>query len=147
MFSKGYKKNGPEHLSTYMKIYKVGDIVDVKANGAIQKGMPYKYYHGRTGRVFNVTRRAVGVIVNKQLGNRIIPKRINVRIEHIRHSKCRQDFLDRVKINEAKKREAKAKGEKIDCRRLPVQPREAHFVSTKNNEPSLVEPIPYEFII
>jgi len=30
--------------------------------------MPYKFYHGKTGRVYNVTRRAVGVVVNKQLG-------------------------------------------------------------------------------
>lgn len=30
--------------------------------------MPFKFYHGKTGRVFNVTKRAVGVIVNKQVG-------------------------------------------------------------------------------
>ena len=64
-----------------------------QGNGAVQKGMPYKYYHGKTGRVFNVTKRAVGVIVNKQLRGKIIPKRINVRIEHIQHSRCREDFL------------------------------------------------------
>ena len=29
-------------LSTYLKTYRVGDIVDVVANGAVQKGMPYK---------------------------------------------------------------------------------------------------------
>ena len=81
---------GTEHLSTYMKIYKVGDIVDVKVcwwsliriatdvgimagrssfqcHGAFHKGMPHKFYHGKTGRVYNVTKRAVGVIVNKQV--------------------------------------------------------------------------------
>merc|ERR1712066_1057212 len=93
------------------------------------------------------TRRAVGVVVNKQLGNRIIPKRINVRIEHIKHSKCRDDFLRRVKENEVKKKEAKTNNVKVDCKRHPVQPRKAHFVSTKNNDPLLVEPIAYEFII
>ena len=147
LFSKGFKKNGVEHLSTYLRTYKVGDIVDVKGNGAVQKGMPYKYYHGKTGRVFNVTRRAVGVVVNKQLGNRIIPKKINIRIEHLRHSKCRDDFLRRVKENEVKKRAAKQAGVKVDCKRYPVQPRPAHTVSSKNNTPTLVEPIPYEFII
>merc|ERR1712109_224121 len=147
LFSKKFRKTGLEHLSTYLKTYKVGDIVDIKGNGAIQKGMPYKYYHGKTGRVFNVTRRAVGVVVNKKLGNRIIPKKINVRIEHIKHSKCRDDFLRRVKENEVKKREAKVKGVKVDCKRHPVAPRKAHSVSTKNNEPVLVEQIPYEFII
>lgn len=39
----------------------------LKANGAIHKGMPHKCYHGKTGRVFNVTKRAVGVVVNKQI--------------------------------------------------------------------------------
>ena len=29
--------------------------------------MPHKFYHGKTGKVFNVTKRAVGVIVNKQV--------------------------------------------------------------------------------
>jgi hypothetical protein len=29
--------------------------------------MPHKFYHGKTGRVFNVTPHAVGVIVNKQV--------------------------------------------------------------------------------
>merc|ERR1711953_869514 len=100
LFSKSFRRKGVEHLSTYLKVYKVGDIIDIKCNGAIQKGMPHKVYHGKTGRVFNVTKRAVGAIVNKRVGGRIIPKRINVRIEHIKHSKCRDDFLRRVKENE-----------------------------------------------
>ena len=33
-------------LSTYLINYRVGDIVDIKANAAQQKGMPHKYYHG-----------------------------------------------------------------------------------------------------
>ena len=39
-----------------------------QGDGAIQKGMPFKFYHGKTGRVFNVTRHAVGVVVNKRVG-------------------------------------------------------------------------------
>ncbi|XP_065058821.1 uncharacterized protein LOC135686503 [Rhopilema esculentum] len=147
LFSKAFKKKGVEHLSTYLKVYRVGDIIDIKGNGAFQKGMPHKFYHGKTGRVYNVTKRAVGVIVNKKLGNRIIPKRINVRIEHVKHSKCRDDFLRRVKENEIKKREAKEKGIRVDCKRKPQPPRGAAIVSQKNNEPQLIEPIPYEFII
>jgi ribosomal protein L21E len=51
--------------------------------------VPHKYYHGRTGVVFNVSPRAVGVIVFKVVGNRYMEKRVNVRIEHVRHSKVR----------------------------------------------------------
>jgi len=29
--------------------------------------MPHKCYHGKTGRVYNVTQHAVGIIVNKQV--------------------------------------------------------------------------------
>lgn len=66
--------------------------------------------HRRTGIVYNVTPHAVGVIINKIVGNRYIEKRVNIRVEHIRHSKCRQEFLDRVKRNHDAHAEAKAKG-------------------------------------
>lgn len=66
-------------LSTYLTQYKRGDYVDIKANAAQHKGMPYKNYHGRTGIVFNVTKRAVGVRVNKPVNGRIIEKRVHVR--------------------------------------------------------------------
>ena len=66
--------------------------------------------HSRTGIVYNVTPRAVGIIINKVVGNRYIEKRVNVRIEHIKHSKCRQEFLDRVKRNTAASAEAKKSG-------------------------------------
>ena len=40
-------------------------------------------------------------------------KRVNIRIEHIKHSKCSQEFLDRVKANAQKKKEAKEAGGKM----------------------------------
>merc|ERR1712036_4432 len=147
MFSKEFRNKGMPGLATYMHVYKRGDIVDIKGDGAIQKGMPHKVYHGKTGRVYNVTRRAVGVIVNKRVGGRIIPKRINLRIEHIKHSKSRQGFLDRVKVNNAAIGEAKAAGTFVNVKRINRQPRKAHTVKTFGKEPEVVAPIPYEFII
>lgn len=38
-----------------------------QGTGTVQKGMPHKCYHGKTGRVYNVTQHAVGIIVNKQV--------------------------------------------------------------------------------
>ena len=52
----------------------------------------------------------VGVQVNKRVGNRIIAKRLHVRIEHVKHSSSRKDFLERVIRNEEIKNEAKASG-------------------------------------
>ena len=46
-------------------------------------GMPHKYYHGRTGRVFNVTNRSLGVVVSKPVRNRIEKKKICIRAEHV----------------------------------------------------------------
>nr|CAG4645211.1 EOG090X0GT4 [Leptodora kindtii] len=146
LFSRKFRKHGVEPLSTFLRVFKKGDIVDIKGNGAFQKGMPHKFYHGKTGRVFNVTQHAVGIIVNKQVRGKVLPKRINVRVEHINHSKCRQDFLTRVKVNEQLKREAKATGERVKTKRQPKQPREACHVSTTDNEPIFLAPIPYEFV-
>ena len=118
LFKRKFGTNGVIKLSTYMKVYKRGDIVDIKGNGAIQKGMPHKFYHGKTGRVFNVTPHAVGVAVNKQVRNRIIEKRINIRIEHVSHSNSRLDFLNRVKRIELLKKDAKEKNIRLKKEQL-----------------------------
>ena len=39
--------------------------MDIKVNAAVHKGMPFKFYHGRTGVIWNVTKRALGVELNK----------------------------------------------------------------------------------
>ncbi|BGP58147.1 hypothetical protein JCM8202_006151 [Rhodotorula sphaerocarpa] len=147
MFKRDFKQKGMIPLSTFLKVYRVGDIVDIVANAAQQKGMPHKYYHGRTGIVYNVTPSSVGVIVYKVVGNRYLEKRVNLRVEHVRHSKCRDDFLNRVKQNAAAKKEAKAKGEHVVLKRLPLAPREARTVSTSNNAPQTLTPIPYDTTI
>lgn len=48
---------------------------------------------------------------------KILAKRINVRIEHVKHSKSRDSFLQRVKENDAKKLEAKQKGTWVELKR------------------------------
>ncbi|ERL85112.1 hypothetical protein D910_02534 [Dendroctonus ponderosae] len=118
LFSRKFGKRGVIPLSTYMKVYKIGDIVDIKGNGAVQKGMPYKAYHGKTGRVFNVTAHALGVIVNKR---------------------------QRVQNCKKLRQEAKATGVAVNLKRQPAQPKLAHVVSGTNGAIQLA-PIPYEFI-
>jgi len=147
LFSKAFRHHGVEPLSTFLRVYKRGDIVDIKGNGAFQKGMPHKFYHGKTGRVFNVTKHAVGVIVNKRIRTRIIPKRINLRVEHVRPSKCRLDFLKRVYENAQKRKAAKETGQRVFLKRVQVEPRKAHVVKTNKNAPEWLAPIPYEEIV
>lgn len=110
IFSKDFKKSGQIALTRYLTTYKLGDYVDIKGDGAIHKGMPHKYYHGRTGIVWNVTKSAIGVIVNKQVRNRIIKKKIHVRIEHVKPSNCRKQFLDRLVTNQVEAKMAKNAG-------------------------------------
>jgi large subunit ribosomal protein L21e len=100
LFSRPFGTRGQINMSNYLTSFKLGDFVDIVGNGAIHKGLPYKYYHGKTGRVWNITPRAVGVEVKKQVNGRIILKRIHVRIEHVRKSKCQADFLARIKANQ-----------------------------------------------
>merc|ERR1719453_856381 len=131
LFAKDFRTNGPEHLSTYLTTYKVGDYVDVKVNSAIHKGMPYKYYHGKTGRVFNVTPRAVGVEINKHVTPKgvIMRKRIHVRVEHVRKSRCREDFLRRVVENDLASKEFKKTGVKKLIKRQAGLPKPSKVVS------------------
>ena len=120
LFKRPFRCNGAEHLSTYMKQYKKGMFVDIVANGSIHKGMPHKFYHGRTGRVFDISPNSIGVIVNKQVRNRIVEKRIHVRVEHLRISTCNANFKKHVKaVEEAKRKEPK---KKQMTKRLPVGP-------------------------
>lgn len=125
----------------------VGDIVDLKTNGAVQKGMPHKVYHGKTGVIYNVAKNAVGVIIYKKVKHRYIEKRVNVRIEHISPSRSRDDFLRRVKVNAELKKQAKATGVPVQLKRLPTMPRPAHTLSLDGNAPETVTPIPYDTAI
>eukprot|EP00177_Eucheuma_denticulatum_P004380 GFKZ01007955.1.p1 GENE.GFKZ01007955.1~~GFKZ01007955.1.p1 ORF type:complete len:160 (+),score=17.62 GFKZ01007955.1:151-630(+) len=146
LFRRSFRKTGPEHLSTYLQVFKIGDHVDIHINPSVMKGMPHKFYQGRTGRVFNVSRRSVGVEVSKTVGNRIMMKRFHIRIEHVKKSRCNEDYLKRCHGREMEAREAHAKGEKYNVvKRTPVLPAEAHVVDAQNME--LVEPIPYEFVV
>ncbi|KAL2888105.1 60S ribosomal protein L21-B [Ceratocystis lukuohia] len=146
-FSRNFRQKGMIALSTYLREYRVGDIVDIKTNGAVQKGMPYKVYHGKTGVVYNVTKSAVGIIIYKKVGYRYLEKRINVRIEHVSPSRSRDDFLRRVKENAEKKKIAKAEGTPVQLKRQPAAPRDARTISFAENAPQTVTPVPYETTI
>mmetsp|Transcript_35883 Transcript_35883/g.83150 ORF Transcript_35883/g.83150 Transcript_35883/m.83150 type:complete len:161 (-) Transcript_35883:135-617(-) len=131
-----------------MRTFKVGERVDIVANAAQHKGMPFKFYHGRTGVIWNITKRAVGVEVNKVHRQRQIKKRIHVRLEHVRKSNCDAQHLRRCKENDAKKKAAKEAGEVIDLRTLkrqPEGPRPATVVKAKKQSVETLTPLPYVF--
>lgn len=144
LLSKGFRKNGVIPMTTYLRVFKVGDYVDVKCDPAVQKGMPYKFYHGRTGRIWNISKASVGIEVNKQVGVRIIQKRLHVRVEHVVPSRCREEFLNRRASNDAKKKEAKAAGQKISTSRIPAMPRTGFTLGAQPIE--TITSIPYDIV-
>ena len=38
MFRRPFRKNGMPSVSTLLKVYKIGDIVDIKADGSVHAG-------------------------------------------------------------------------------------------------------------
>nr|ABC97350.1 RPL21 [Streblomastix strix] len=133
LFQKSFGKHGMPSTSRYLQKFNIGDYVDIKADSAIHKGMPFRYYHGRTGRIWALFNHAVGIEVNKRWGNRIIQKRVYIRIEHVRKSKCRQDFLQRCKTHAPK--------------RVPQGPRKGQIVHIRKNNITTLAPKPYKLIV
>ena len=87
--------------------------------------MPFSFYHGRTGVVFDVNRNALGVGVRKLVGNRHLRKRLHVNIAHVRKSRCNEGFLKRVKENDQKERDAKLQA----IKRQPEGPKDIKIVN------------------
>lgn len=79
-----------------------------------------------------------------QVGNRIIKKRIHVRVEHVQPSRCTEEFRLRKVKNDELKAEAKAKGEVICTKRQPEGPKPGFMVEGALME--TVTPIPYDVV-
>ena len=127
-FAKPFRRSGAVQISNYLTTFKRGEHVDIIVDGAIHKGMPHHQYHGRTGKVFNVNPRSVGVLIHKTVRNRKIEKRLHVRVEHLRKSTSRAAFLQRIKENDKLKTKANAEKKRISTKRTPALPRTAHVV-------------------
>ena len=143
VFSKPFRKNGVDPLSRYLINYKIGDYVTIIIDGSKHNGMPHRIYQGKTGKVFNITPHAVGVIINKRLRNKIIQKKLNVRLEHVKKSGCRTDFLERIKINDELKKNAKLQQNVISTKRSTKGPKDSHFVIIKKDKFVTLNPKPF----
>lgn len=144
-FAKAFKTAGMPGLSTYLTPYRIGDYVDIKADPCMQKGMPYQYYHGRTGVIFNVNKRAVGVEMTKQVRGKLLRKRLHVRIEHVKRSRCQADFIQRRREKATILKAAKEAGQaKPVLKRQPIGPRKGEVVKSKKTVTEVFAPL--EFI-
>ncbi|MHA1680242.1 MAG: 50S ribosomal protein L21e [Promethearchaeota archaeon] len=51
VFKKKVRDKGMSPLTSLLIKYDVGDIVDVKVDPSVHKGMPHRRFHGKTGRI------------------------------------------------------------------------------------------------
>jgi len=142
-FAKAYRTRGMAGVSRHLTTFKRGDYVDIKVDSSQHKGMPHHLYHGRTGVVFNVTNNAVGIEVTKLVNTKQLRKRIHARIEHVRRSRCNEDFLRRVKTNDCIKHEAKQKGEKVSVKRQCAVAKPGKMIHSKKTVQETFAPLTF----
>lgn len=146
-FAKPFRRSGAIRMKNYLQKHKVGEYVDIIVDGAIHRGMPHHFYHGRTGRIFNVAPRSLGVSILKQVRNRREEKRLNIRIEHLRKSDCRTKFLDVVRQNDALRTESnKTNKVKLNLKRVPQLPQVAKTVAFDLTSLKVTNALPYMVI-
>ena len=143
IFARPFRRHGQDPIGRMLVNYYIGDYVDVVVDGSAHSGMPHKTYCGKTGRVFDIGKRSIGVIFNKRVRNNILPKRLHVRYEHIRKSRCHEEFLKRIRENDKRKIEAKKNKTHVDNRRQPAKPNDAHIVDLKKSTVEFINPKPW----
>jgi large subunit ribosomal protein L21e len=79
MFKKEPRERGKVSLSKLLQEYQPGNLVVVKIEPSIQKGMPHRRFHGKVGTV--VEKRGRSYIVSVSQGDAV--KEITVRPEHL----------------------------------------------------------------
>ena len=143
LFRKRFRTKGAPNTTRFLKTFKRGDYVDIKVDSSVHKGMPFKYYHGRTGVIFNVTKRAVGIMVKKEVNGRVIEKRINVATPHVFHSKCRDEIIRRKREAEEYKATVRSgSAPKIQLKRTPKLPKEGYLYKM-TEAPETIQPLKY----
>jgi large subunit ribosomal protein L21e len=142
LFSQPFRNHGMNNSSINLQNFKIGDLVDIRSNSSIQKGMPFKYYHGKTGKIFNVSRGSFGVEIQKIVGNRKIIKKINIKTEHLKKSKSKIEFLEKIKTKDNIRRLQKEQKKKVfNFLSKSFNYNEKHYVTF--NKIHIIDPEPY----
>ncbi|KAI5169146.1 large subunit ribosomal protein L21e [Pancytospora epiphaga] len=134
LFAKRFKQHGQPHVGKILQKFYVGDFVDCKVDSSVVKGMPHKYYHGKTGVVYNANPHSYGVIFQRRVGGKYIERTMHIRVEHLTKSRCNEDAKRRYSEYTKKLLEARANNtEFVPIKRMPEGPKPAFSVSRKNN--------------
>ena len=87
MFSMPFRKHGVVLLVTYMRIYKNGDIGDIKGMGSVHKGEPPQTSPWQNWKGLPCYPACCWHCCNRPSKGKILAERINVYTEHIKPSK------------------------------------------------------------
>ncbi|KAK6921564.1 Ribosomal protein L21e [Dillenia turbinata] len=137
LFARPFRNKGYIPLTTYLRTYRISDYVDIKVNGAMHKGQAL------VGKQY-MEESTVNAYVLFRVGNRIIRKRVHVRVEHVQPSRCNEEFRQRKLTNDKLKAEAKARGEVISTKRQLQGPKPGFMVEGATLE--TVTPIPHDVV-
>lgn len=144
LLRKDKRDKGMPTLTKVLQKFRVGDFVDCKIDSSVAKGMPHKYFYGKTGIVFNVNPSSYGVIFYRRVGGKYIERSMHIRSEHLTLSKSLDDMKRKQRIHSQKLEEASKTGVKISTEKRAVQgPRGGFTVSLTNNAPIEVKEKPY----
>lgn len=144
LLRKDFGTRGAPGLTKTLQKFKVGDFVDCKIDSSSLKGMPHKYYHGKTGIVYNVNPRSYGVIFYRRVGGKYIERVMHIRPEHLSLSRCTEDMKKRQKVYAEQVKEASKTGMKVRPEKvLPKGPMEGIVISLKENKPIEVSEKPF----
>lgn len=136
LLRKDFGKRGMPGLTKVLQKFKVGDFVDCKIDSSVVKGMPHKYYHGRTGIVYNVNPRSYGVIFYRRTGGRFIERVMHIRPEHLTLSRSTEEMKNRQKKYAEQVKQAGSNGMKVKPEKiLPAGPRAGFTISLLDNKP------------
>lgn len=67
--AKSVREKGKIKIKSHLQTFDVGDLVLIKANSACQKGMPYKRFFGKQGKI--IEKRGKSYLISMKEGGKL----------------------------------------------------------------------------
>jgi len=93
IFKKNKRKSEISLNSLILMKNQLNTNVSIKINPSIKKGIPNKWYMGKSGTVTNISNCFVQIFIKKMIKNKLLNKNILISTEHIRRKKSKNNYL------------------------------------------------------
>ncbi|MBD3186219.1 50S ribosomal protein L21e [Candidatus Bathyarchaeota archaeon] len=92
LLRKKCREKGMSPLTSLLIKYDVGDLVDIKIDSSVHKGMPHRRFHGKTGRIIEKRGKAFVIEVrDKNKMKYVITNRSHFKPNHLLRQKLLTD--------------------------------------------------------